>query len=124
MRISDWSSDVCSSDLLGKHFHRFPVQLILVRLHQLMDLLYSLELLVGKVQATRGILIKDERRWLHVKKRIFAIKSDGAILKTDKNLVVFGYNMSDNAPVTLLIRSEERRVGKECVSTCKYRWSP
>src|SRR3546814_10972794 len=24
----------------------------------------------------------------------------------------------------LLIRSEERRVGKECVSTCGHRWSP
>src|SRR3546814_15025734 len=23
-----------------------------------------------------------------------------------------------------LTRSEERRVGKECVSTCRYRWSP
>src|SRR3546814_11599151 len=23
-----------------------------------------------------------------------------------------------------VIRSEERRVGKECVSQCKYRWSP
>src|SRR3546814_16689125 len=22
------------------------------------------------------------------------------------------------------MRSEERRVGKECVSTCRYRWSP
>src|SRR3546814_271176 len=29
------------------------------------------------------------------------------------------------APVVLLVqnRSEERRVGKECVSTCRYRWS-
>src|SRR3546814_16849572 len=24
----------------------------------------------------------------------------------------------------LAARSEERRVGKECVSTCRYRWSP
>src|SRR3546814_16723598 len=24
----------------------------------------------------------------------------------------------------VLVRSEERRVGKECVSTCKSRWSP
>src|SRR3546814_19417555 len=24
----------------------------------------------------------------------------------------------------LPLRSEERRVGKECVSTCRYRWSP
>src|SRR3546814_2108978 len=25
---------------------------------------------------------------------------------------------------TLMVRSEERRVGKECVSTCRSRWSP
>src|SRR3546814_21053471 len=25
---------------------------------------------------------------------------------------------------SFMLRSEERRVGKECVSTCKYRWSP
>src|SRR3546814_9589912 len=24
----------------------------------------------------------------------------------------------------MIERSEERRVGKECVSTCRYRWSP
>src|SRR3546814_11247865 len=24
----------------------------------------------------------------------------------------------------IIDRSEERRVGKECVSTCRYRWSP
>src|SRR3546814_5359738 len=29
-----------------------------------------------------------------------------------------------NAQLTLSDRSEERRVGKECVSTCRYRWSP
>src|SRR3546814_18660067 len=29
-----------------------------------------------------------------------------------------------NRAVTLLGRSEERRVGKECVSTCRSRWSP
>src|SRR3546814_16980727 len=26
--------------------------------------------------------------------------------------------------LTQATRSEERRVGKECVSTCRYRWSP
>src|SRR3546814_14502406 len=30
---------------------------------------------------------------------------------------------SNHGPVTVL-RSEERRVGKECVSTCRSRWSP
>src|SRR3546814_15588030 len=28
------------------------------------------------------------------------------------------------APGVGVIRSEERRVGKECVSTCRFRWSP
>src|SRR3546814_15925861 len=27
-------------------------------------------------------------------------------------------------PLAYALRSEERRVGKECVSTCRYRWSP
>src|SRR3546814_11316033 len=44
----------------------------------------------------------------------------------------FGFNMSVAvavgyialAGVSAEIRSEERRVGKECVSTCRSRWSP
>src|SRR3546814_12088216 len=30
----------------------------------------------------------------------------------------------DGMQQTALLRSEERPVGKECVSTCRYRWSP
>src|SRR3546814_16189993 len=29
-----------------------------------------------------------------------------------------------DAASTVAVRSEERRVGKECVSTCRSRWSP
>src|SRR3546814_20230330 len=29
-----------------------------------------------------------------------------------------------DSPPDVIARSEERRVGKECVSTCRYRWSP
>src|SRR3546814_1483676 len=29
----------------------------------------------------------------------------------------------DDEPETVIQRSEERRVGKECVSTCRSRWS-
>src|SRR3546814_5304872 len=32
--------------------------------------------------------------------------------------------MANPAQVEALCRSEERRVGKECVSTCRSRWSP
>src|SRR3546814_1018127 len=35
MRISDWSSDVCSSDLLGRDFHRRKRKAVVHRLHML-----------------------------------------------------------------------------------------
>src|SRR3546814_5561178 len=69
MRISDWSSDVCSSDLSGG---------------------------AAPGRARHG----RTRAW-----RSYQPKSSGA----------------SSAPVD---RSEERRVGKECVSTCRSRWSP
>src|SRR3546814_20878920 len=41
--------------------------------------------------------------------------------------IVTGHpNLADGAHVRTSehLRSEERRVGTECVSTCRYRWSP
>src|SRR3546814_3600384 len=38
--------------------------------------------------------------------------------------IVAGRRLGDNARAALVTRSEERRVGKECVSTCRSRWSP
>src|SRR3546814_5382198 len=38
-------------------------------------------------------------------------------------LSLFGKNLVDPA-VAIAVRSEERRVGKECVSTCRSRWLP
>src|SRR3546814_1966169 len=34
------------------------------------------------------------------------------------------FSQDDQAQLKQSIRSEERRVGKECVSTCRSRWSP
>src|SRR3546814_15668619 len=47
-------------------------------------------------------------------------------------LFIYGWNQylwpllitTDNSMNTIVMRSEERRVGKECVSTCRSRWSP
>src|SRR3546814_15231799 len=33
-------------------------------------------------------------------------------------------NLLQRSPIANIDRSEERRVGKECVSTCRSRWSP
>src|SRR3546814_4125254 len=81
MRISNWSSDVCSSDLMEKA--------------------KSLE-----VEA--------------VTKTLEGMKYDS----------IFGPTHIDSRthqtvrPYYVVKRSEERRVGKECVSTCRSRWSP
>src|SRR3546814_12824832 len=36
----------------------------------------------------------------------------------------FGQELTLPLDLQTVSRSEERRVGKECVSTCRYRWSP
>src|SRR3546814_13969165 len=46
--------------------------------------------------------------------------SDGWEIGTAPNVVV----VDEGAGASLTTRSEERRVGKECVSTCRSRWSP
>src|SRR3546814_5252833 len=77
LRISDWSSDVCSSDL-GRTKRQSVVPILGGR--------------------PRGL---GERHAI----AIFARRTDPY-------------------PVLEPARSEERRVGKECVSTCRSRWSP
>src|SRR3546814_6001904 len=82
MRISDWSSDVCSSDLLG------AVQISVFQRERCADF--------NTVQHLFDVA---------------AIHCFGG--------VDFGMQARSGA-----LRSEERRVGKECVSTCRSRWSP
>src|SRR3546814_21135573 len=45
------------------------------------------------------------------------------LARLDQILVDLGFNDYTGLPASTL-RSEERRVGKECVSTCRSRWSP
>src|SRR3546814_16208905 len=73
MRISDWSSDVCSSDLPARREQRRG---------DVLHLRHDREPQGGRVQSPRDL------------------------------------------PTLHGGRSEERRVGKECVSTCRSRWSP
>src|SRR3546814_6844747 len=92
MRISDWSSDVCSSDLrrgAGRRFLRTtapppPAALAAARLARLRIRLFVPVVVVLPFVAIGGIL--------------------------------------DNGSLSL--RSDERRVGQECVSTCRSRWTP
>src|SRR3546814_12912589 len=96
MRISDWSSDVCSSDLRADELGE--VELVIDR-HIVIG-----ELALEQVGAIR---IAHE----------FAERGVGQRRIGGLAVLVGGKQLH-------LHRSEERRVGKECVSTCRSRWSP
>src|SRR3546814_20360813 len=118
MRISDWSSDVCSSDL--------PV------LGRVRDLRMAVsdgdELLLDTTQGqlvvrpTSAMEHAFESRLKVTQKR----KAEYAALRDLPSVSV------DGQPVTLLVnaglrddlRTEERREGTECVSTCISTWAP
>src|SRR3546814_2052318 len=86
MRISDWSSDVCSSDLVVG----IGLQ------HVFRDLQY---LLVGQARKAA--------------ENVLPLARESFIVAAGRHSVA----LADR-------RSEERRVGKECVSTCRSRWPP
>src|SRR3546814_17379278 len=97
MRISDWSSDVCSSDLNNTDIEASP---------------WSLDLGNAKLRPLMAdtVDVSFEKYFGQG-----AYVSLGGFYKYLENYI---YRQSD------AFRSEERRVGKECVSTCRSRWSP
>src|SRR3546814_20712559 len=108
MRISDWSSDVCSSDPFPRILER-----ALMRLRQeAPDEASRLAELIDSFRDLRGRMSSYARRR--------SIRPLGERLKGELAAMV------EAAPAVArcLDRSEERRVGQECVSTCRFRWSP
>src|SRR3546814_19635695 len=113
MRISDWSSDVCSSDLAIFQAMSMIPKLLMTGTARILDLLHRRPQVTGLVgldfaggyQFTGG-----------------GFKVAGHLLETR----LFLPDFIPGAGVVLLahLRSEERRVGKACVSTCRSRWSP
>src|SRR3546814_16582463 len=98
MRISDWSSDVCSSDLSAA-----LAALVLWHLYDYYT--YAPQTRDGKLRADVVPLAAD------VSGRVDSVAiHDGQVVEKGQSLFT--------------IRSEERRVGKECVSTCRSWWSP
>src|SRR3546814_17830871 len=68
--------------------------------------------------ADQHILADDRREALGAVRHRAVAMNDAAVLN------VRSRTDDDMADVGAQHRSEERRVGKECVSTCRSRWSP
>src|SRR3546814_16649226 len=105
MRISDWSSDVCSSDL--REFDSLGTS----------PFSLELETGVGKqgaIQANGQLQMSPVSGKLAVTTRDIDLRIAQAYLSPLVHLEVRSG----------LLRSEERRVGKECGSTCSSRGSP
>src|SRR3546814_18111698 len=97
MRISDWSSDVCSSDLA----------IFLMRR-------------IGPSKALGLIVVS----WGMVSTLMATVQGQYSFYALR---FLLGATEAGAVPIMLYYascwRSEERRVGKECVSTCRYGWS-
>src|SRR3546814_13439630 len=113
MRSSDWSSDVCSSDLL-RH-QRVPVhgRLAKAGAQRVMMSAEPIQLRAQIVQMSK-IAYADG-------------PSADLVLIGGANAPARGADLASATRIPtqrIKVRSEERRVGKECVSTCRSRWSP
>src|SRR3546814_14497585 len=95
MRISDWSSDVCSSDL----YESFRLAQTLLPDSALLN--------INDYKNDQSYVDQVED-----------------LLQRGCEIDVMGSQMHLFNPQQCLDRSEERSVGKECVSTCRSRWSP
>src|SRR3546814_8688394 len=103
MRISDWSSDVCSSDLTGAH--RQSTGRSAERKEKIMTKTTDCPLC-----ATTG----GELLWSNALLRVINVDDP---MHPGFTRVVWQKHIAE-------MRSEERRVGKECGSTGRSRWSP
>src|SRR3546814_17804802 len=103
MRISDWSSDVCSSDLQ----RRLPPFLAnLPNWHpSVIETLWEIGFF--EIVGFKGAVREPP-----------AGPPDTTLIRMKS-----GQTEEPTAVAALIDRSEERRVGKECVSKCRSRWS-
>src|SRR3546814_15876500 len=113
MRISDWSSDVCSSDLKVTEVHVGTV-------------------IAGTATKVRLLLAYNEAGHAHRLPPTMWLKGgfirhaytfDESFVNEAKFFATWAPEMNIHIPRAYW-RSEERRVGQECVSTCRSRWSP
>src|SRR3546814_17522100 len=119
MRISDWGSDVCSSDLpaaeIDDHRAHLARECVEKRI-AVVPLRYGLRDLAQQEQPGMQFV-----GGVHLLRRVVGQHAErGFLLQAEPPERLTGVAALERVPG----RSEERRVGKGCVSTCRSRWSP
>src|SRR3546814_14568203 len=100
MRISDWSSDVCSSDLIADNATALGFN----------------ALAAGDSSTAAG----GELHYTYYDAELMEdVTIEGTTAATGIGAAAYGAGAQATGD-----RSEERRVGKECVSTCRSGWWP
>src|SRR3546814_4361368 len=137
MRISDWSSDVCSSDLQnivekgrlgpgqmlavdlreGKLYHDGEIKDYMASLKPFGEWIVNVTSIDDLLRPDHGEPVRWEGEALRRRQLNYGL--------TMEALELILHPMVEDAKEAVgSMRSEERRVGKECVSTCRSRWSP
>src|SRR3546814_11591053 len=103
MRISDWSSDVCSSDL-----PKFGSSASNAAIKASLSVIFE-----SVVEIRRRVVVGQRRRDVELR----------TVARFEQSLD-FIAGVSRHCLKQSPGSSEERRVGKASVSTCRFRWSP
>src|SRR3546814_15278794 len=134
MRISDWSSDVCSSDLVVDGEDWIALRLYIGAGGECKCRISAVgtgaDAIRGRACGTEQIIVVSINEF-----GIATAEDVDVVARNQRGLC--GRNASVNSQRSGggaaqqterdrkgRRRSEERRVGKECVSTCRSRWSP
>src|SRR3546814_18944051 len=126
MRISDWSSDVCSSDLIEGRFSSEPIDgAVTLSTPEVTKLIYDID--VKKLSdAIVDHLKRKGALWIlfdNIDKGWTPTGIDASEILTLKALLEASRKLQLSLTADgVEARSEERRVGKECVRTCRSGW--
>src|SRR3546814_12118147 len=119
MRISDWSSDVCSSDLVDSFAGGGGASTGIERaLGRYVDVAVNHD---GEALAMHEI---NHPRTAHIREDVWKINPRGALGGRQIGLLWASPDCNHFSKAKGGKRSEERRVGKGCGSTISSRWSP
>src|SRR3546814_17292459 len=127
MRISDWSSDVCSSDLLRTERSSSALLWLVNERTPFESKTYAEQSPSRVISIAPSISLTTNMvadGWAHrgiSAPSVFESHSFAAALEISRlTFLVSGSESDTESPA--FARSAERRVGKECVSECRYRW--